>query len=110
MINDQVLLALIVAVPAVIAGAVSPVIMLTLTGRRDREAKKAEAAVLAEAKRVEEENRRYDKEEIHAREDAVARRAAENAQKMLDRQDTLANKATEAAEVLALNTELAAKN
>jgi DNA anti-recombination protein RmuC len=53
---------------------------------------------------VQSRNRRKEKEQDYARQDAVAKQAAEAARLLVERQDAAAGKAAEAANLLAVNT------
>jgi hypothetical protein len=53
--------------------------------------------------------KRKEKDQDYAREDAVAKQAAEAARLLVERQDAMASKAAEAARLLAVNTEAVAK-
>lgn len=88
-LSDGVIIAIVVAVPPLI----SVPFMAWLTSRNLRKDKEKDAEI-----------RKEERVESEARQDEVAAKAAEAAQRLIDRQDTLAHQADAAAKLLAENT------
>jgi len=96
MISDTVLLALIVAAPAVVTGAIVPVIVLAITNRNNRTVKAQEVVAARAEKDREAAVRRAEKQEDWARLDAVAAAAKTDSWQLLESQRVMAGKADEA--------------